>query len=267
MKQLLAALLFLSAPCWAESIVVQSTTSTQNSGLLDYLAPRIQEATGVTIRVVAVGTGQALKNAQNGDGDLLLVHARELEDRFVSEGWGTRRYDLMYNDFVIIGAPSDPAAVSDETTAIGAFSAIARTGSKFISRGDSSGTHVKELSIWGDAGIDPMRASGEWYLESGSGMGTTINVAVEERAYTLADRGTWISFGNKKDHRIVLEGDPVLFNPYGLIPVDPARHPHVRFEAAQAVVDWLVGADGQQAIADFKLDGKQLFFPNATKAQ
>lgn len=263
MKFLALLALLLATPVSAETIIVQSTTSTQNSGLLDDLRPRIAEATGVTIQVVAVGTGQALKNARNGDGDLLLVHARALEDQFVAEGWGTARYDLMYNDFIIVGTPADPAGVAAQDSAAQALAAIAALPARFVSRGDSSGTHVKELSLWDSIGMDPAAASGTWYLESGSGMGATLNIAVEERAYTLTDRGTWISFGNKKDHQILLEGDPALFNPYGLIAVNPDRHPHVRFEAAMKVIDWLTGPDGQQAIADYKLDGQQLFFPSA----
>lgn len=261
---LIFCVLSLAVPARAaDTIILQSTTSTQNSGLLDAILPQFTDETGIVVRVVAVGTGQALKNARNGDGDVLLVHARELEDAFVKDGWGINRKDLMYNDFVLIGPSTDPAGISASANAVEAVLAIAQAQSIFVSRGDSSGTHVKELSLWTAAGFDPAPVSGDWYLEAGAGMGTTINIAVEEQGYTLTDRGTWIAFGNKKDHTILFEGDPQLFNPYGIMLVNPARHPHVKAEQGQALIDWMTGPTGQAAIAQFTQDGQQLFFPDS----
>jgi tungstate transport system substrate-binding protein len=261
---LIFCVLSLAAPAKAaDTIILQSTTSTQNSGLLDAILPQFTDETGIVVRVVAVGTGQALKNARNGDGDVLLVHARELEDAFVKDGWGINRKDLMYNDFVLIGPSADPAGISAAANAVEAVLAIAQSHSIFVSRGDSSGTHVKELSLWTAAAFDPAPVSGDWYLEAGAGMGTTINIAVEEQGYTLTDRGTWIAFGNKKDHTILFEGDKQLFNPYGIMLVNPARHPHVKAGQGQALIDWMTGPTGQAAIAQFTLDGQQLFFPDS----
>lgn len=267
MKHLLIFLtwvLLWAAPAQsADVVILQSTTSTQNSGLLDAILPQFTTETGIIVRVVAVGTGQALKNARNGDGDVLLVHAREQEDAFIEQGWGINRKDLMYNDFILIGPADDPAKIRDLPSAADAFEAIAHSRSIFVSRGDSSGTHIKELALWGNAGFDPAPVSGDWYLEAGAGMGTTINIAVESQGYTLTDRGTWIAFGNKKDHVILFEGDPKLFNPYGIMLVNPARHPHVKAAQGQALIDWMTGPTGQAAIAAFRLDGKQLFFPTS----
>lgn len=261
---LIFCVLSLAVPARAaDTIILQSTTSTQNSGLLDAILPQFTDETGIVVRVVAVGTGQALKNARNGDGDVLLVHARELEDAFVKDGWGINRKDLMYNDFVLIGPSTDPAGISAAANAVEAVLAIAQAQSIFVSRGDSSGTHVKELSLWTAAGFDPAPVSGDWYLEAGAGMGTTINIAVEEQGYTLTDRGTWIAFGNKKDHTILFEADPQLFNPYGIMLVNPVRHPHVKAEQGQALIDWMTSPTGQAAIAQFTLDGQQLFFPDS----
>ena len=220
-------------------ILLQSTTSTENSGLLDEILPHFTRATGIAVRVIAVGTGQALRNGRRGDADVLLVHARELEDAFVAEGYGAERRDVMYNDFVVVGPPDDPAGVAAAETAPDAFRRIAAGGAPFASRGDDSGTHLKERRIWEMAGIDPAPASGRWYLETGSGMGSTLNTAIARGAYALTDRGTWLSFRNKGEHRIVFEGDPPLHNPYGVILVNPARHPHVRESDARAFIEWL----------------------------
>ena len=229
------------APATAEEnfIVVQSTTSTQNSGLLDAILPAFTEKSGIEVRVVAVGTGQAIKNAENGDGD------------------------VMYNDFVVVGPAADPAGVAGMKDAEAALGKIAAAKAPFASRGDDSGTHKAELRLWKDAGIDLAAASGGWYRETGSGMGATLNTGIGMGAYVLTDRATWISFGNKGDHTVVVEGDPELFNQYGVILVNPDRHPAVKAEAGQAFIDWLTGDEGQAAIANYRVDGQQLFFPNA----
>ncbi len=245
------------------SILVQSTTSTANSGLYDFLLPKFRRDTGITVHVVAVGTGQALKNARNCDGDVLLVHAKSAEEQFVADGYGVHRFDLMYNDFVFVGPPEDPAGIAAQSTALGALQAIARSEARFASRGDNSGTHQKEMALWRESGIDPIAASGRWYLETGSGMGATLNTAVGSGAYAMTDRATWISFRNKGDFRILLEGDRSLFNQYGVIAVNPQRCPQVARAPAQAFVDWLLSNRGQDAIAAYRLDGQQLFFPNA----
>ena len=244
-------------------ITVQSTTSTQNSGLFDAILPPFTAATGIAVRVVAVGTGQALKNARNGDGDVLLVHAKSAEERFIADSFGVERFDVMYNDFVIVGPNADPAGFAGGRNAPAALAAIAETGAAFASRGDDSGTHKKEMQLWQAAGIDPTEASGRWYRETGSGMGTTLNIAVGMGAYTLTDRATWIAFDNKGDFMVLLEGDAALFNQYGVILVNPARHPHVKAEDGQRFIDWLTGPAGQSAIAAFQVDGQQLFHPNA----
>ncbi len=244
-------------------IIVQSTTSTQNSGLFDHILPKFEEKTGIQVRVVAVGTGQALKNAKNGDGDVVLVHSKTDEKKFVAESWGVNRHDVMYNDFIIIGPASDPARIAGLKNAAEAFRRIAEAKATFASRGDDSGTHQAELRLWAEAEIDAKKASGDWYLETGSGMGTTLNTAVGKGAYTLTDRGTWLSFANKGDFKVLLEGDPKLFNQYGVILVNPERHPRVKKDMGQALVDWLTGSEGQAAIASYKIDGEQLFFPNA----
>lgn len=245
------------------AIIVQSTTSTANSGLYDHLLPLFEEKTGIRVNVVAVGTGQAIKNASNGDGDVLLVHAKPAEEKFVADGFGVERYDVMYNDFVFVGPPSDPAGVKAAGSATEALEKIAGAEAAFASRGDDSGTHKKEVSLWKAAGIDPSTASGTWYRETGSGMGATLNAAVGMGAYAMTDRGTWISFKNKGDYEIVLEGDDSLFNQYGVILVNPQKHPHVKAEAGQAFIDWILGEEGQAAIAAYQLDGQPLFFPNA----
>ena len=247
----------------AEFIVVQSTTSTRNSGLLDHLLPRFTAESGIEVRVVAVGTGQALRNARNGDADVLLVHAKPAEEAFVADGFGVERFDLMYNDFVIVGPASDPAEVAGTDDAVASLMAIARARAAFASRGDDSGTHRKELELWSETEVDTASASGGWYRETGSGMGATLNVAVGMGAYTLTDRATWIAFGNKGDFRIHVEGDARLFNQYGVILVNPRMHPHVKAAAGQAFIDWMLGPEGQRAIASFRIGDRQLFFPNA----
>ena len=260
---LFLALVAGAAAAQAQSILVQSTTSTANSGLYDYLLPIFQEKTGITVNVVAVGTGQAIKNAENCDGDVLLVHAKAAEETFVADGFGVERFDLMYNDFVIVGPAADPAGIVGVTDAGEALAKIAAAGAPFASRGDDSGTHKKELELWAGTGVDLAAASGDWYRETGSGMGATLNAGVGIGAYVLTDRATWISFGNKGDFGIVVEGDPELFNQYGVILVSPERCPSVKAEPAQAFIDWLISDQGQRAIAGFQLDGQQLFFPNA----
>ncbi len=267
---LMAAALLLGslvAPAFAAEafIVVQSTTSTQNSGLFDNLLPRFTKKTGIQVRVVAVGTGQALKNARNGDGDVLLVHAKPAELKFVEAGYGVKRFDLMYNDFVIVGPPKDPAKVGGMKDPIAALKKIAAAKAAFASRGDDSGTHKKERALWKQASVDPTKASGKWYRETGSGMGATLNAAVGMGAYTMTDRATWIAFKNKADFKILVEGDTKLFNQYGVILVNPNRHKHVKVKEGQAFVDWLLSPEGQAAIAAYKVKGQQLFFPNAKK--
>jgi tungstate transport system substrate-binding protein len=245
-------------------IIVQSTTSTEASGLFGHILPKFQEQTGIEARVVAVGTGQALKNAQNCDGDVLFVHAKPDEEKFVEAGYGVERFDVMYNDFVIVGPAADTAKIGGTTDASDALQMIAEGKAPFASRGDDSGTHKKEMSLWQEAGVDPTAASGDWYRETGSGMGATLNTAVGMDAYALTDRGTWISFENQGDFEVLVEGDDALFNQYGVIRVSPEHCPNVKAEPAQQFVDWITGREGQQAIADYQLNGQQLFFPNAT---
>jgi len=246
-------------------IIVQSTTSTQNSGLFDHILPKFTEKTGIEVRVVAVGTGQALKNARNGDGDVVFVHSKPDEEKFVAEGWGVRRYPVMYNDFVIVGPASDPAGIAGLKHADQAFKKIAAAEAPFASRGDDSGTNKEEIRLWNAAKVDPKQASGDWYLETGSGMGATLNTAVGKQAYTLTDRGTWLSFANKDDFKVLVEGDPKLFNQYGVILVNPEKHPNVKAKKGQAFIDWLTSKEGQAAIASYKIDGQQLFFPDARR--
>jgi tungstate transport system substrate-binding protein len=261
----LAALAFgtTAAQAQDEFIVVQSTTSTQNSGLFDHILPMFQDKTGIEVRVVAVGTGQAIRNAMNGDGDVLFVHAKPAEEKFVAEGHGVRRADVMYNDFIIIGPPADPAGVAGMTDVVAALTRIAETQAPFASRGDDSGTNKAELRLWKEAGIDARAASGGWYRETGSGMGATLNTGTGMGAYIMTDRATWIAFGNKGDYRIAVEGDPKMFNQYGIILVNPEKHAHVKAEAGQTFIDWVLSDEGQAAIAGYKVDGQQLFFPNA----
>jgi tungstate transport system substrate-binding protein len=262
---LFCAAIAFAAPASAGEmfITVQSTTSTQNSGLLDDILPKFTEKTGIAVRVVAVGTGQAIKNAMNGDGDVLLVHAKTAEEKFVAEGFGVKRHDLMYNDFVIVGPAADPAKVGGMKDAVAALKEIAAAQAVFASRGDDSGTHKKELSLWQGAGLNVASASRGWYRETGSGMGATLNIAVGMGAYVMTDRATWIAFRNKADFKVLVEGDKALFNQYGIILVNPDKHKNVKAEPGQEFIDWMLGNAGQSAIAAYKVDGQQLFFPNA----
>ncbi|MEL6225769.1 MAG: substrate-binding domain-containing protein [Pseudomonadota bacterium] len=248
------------------SILVQSTTSTKNSGLYDHLLPLIKRDTGIALKVVAVGTGQAIRNARNCDGDILLVHAKSAEQEFVADGYGVSRSDLMYNDFVIVGPAQDPAGIGGGQDAKVALAKIAASKALFASRGDDSGTHKAERRLWAKTDVDPTAASGTWYRETGSGMGATLNVGVGMGAYVLVDRATWLAFGNKSDFKVLVEGDPALFNQYGVVAVAQAKCPNVNAAAAQKVIDWLLSPTGQGAIRDYKINGTQLFFPNATHA-
>ena len=248
-----------------EAIVVQSTTSTANSGLYDVILPRFTKQTGILVHVVAVGTGQAIRNARNGDGDVLLVHAKAAEERFVNDGYGVERFDVMYNDFVVVGPDQDPAGIRGLSDVSSALVAIAAARCIFASRGDDSGTHRKELSLWEASGIDPSAWSGQWYRETGSGMGATLNTSIGMGAYTITDRGTWVSFKNKQKHAIMVEGDDTLFNQYGVTLVNPAVHPRTNAAGGDTFINWLLSEDGQRAIANYQLDGEQLFFPNASK--
>ncbi|QPC43722.1 substrate-binding domain-containing protein [Kaustia mangrovi] len=264
----LAAGTLAGGPARAEDkpfIIVQSTTSTQNSGLFDAILPKFADASGIEVRVVAVGTGQALKNARNCDGDVLLVHAKPAEMKFVEEGYGTGRDDVMYNDFVIVGPKDDPAGIKGMKDAPKALSTIAGAKAPFASRGDDSGTNKKELALWTESDVDPKAASGSWYRETGSGMGATLNTAAGMNAYTMSDRATWIAFKNKADLEILVEGDPNLFNQYGVIPVNPEKCPNVKTKLGKTFIDWLIGPEGQKEIAAYTVDGQQLFYPNAKK--
>ncbi len=247
-------------------ITVASTTSTQNSGLFAHILPLFESKTGIAVRVVAVGTGQAIRLARNGDADVLMVHHKASEEAFVRDGFGVERVDVMYNDFIIVGPESDPAAVGGRPDAASAFRIIAATKASFVSRGDNSGTHKKELALWSAARVDPAAASGTWYRESGSGMGATLNTSAGMQAYTLADRGTWLSFRNKDGMAVLVEGDERLFNPYGIVLVNPEVHRHVKAEAGQTFIDWITGDEGQKAIGGFTIGGKRLFTPNARPA-
>tara|TARA_B100001175_G_C19378970_1_gene575604 strand:- start:105 stop:923 length:819 start_codon:yes stop_codon:yes gene_type:complete len=249
----------------AEQIIIQSTTSTQNSGLLSSILPKFEAHSGIKARVVAVGTGQALRNAQNGDADVLLVHARSAEEAFVKEGWGVKRFDVMYNDFVIVGPIQDPANILGMHNVTKALSQIAHFKALFISRGDDSGTHKAEKRLWREIFVDTASASGTWYRETGSGMGATLNMTSSMGAYTLTDRASWLSFSNKRNLAVLVQGDKRLLNQYGVIAVNSQRHPHVDAQSAQAFIDWLIGSDGQSAISDFRPNGTQLFFPNAQR--
>lgn len=243
-----------------ERLRMSTTTSTENSGLLKVLLPPFEKRCDCIVDVVAVGTGKALKMGEMGDVDVVFVHARNLEDKFVADGFGVGRKDVMYNDFVIIGPSSDPAGVKGAGSAAEAFSSIAAKNAAFISRGDESGTHQKEKEIWKGAGLTP---KGNWYVEAGQGMGEVIIMATEKLGYTLADRGTYIAYRKKSDLVLLYEGDKALFNPYGVIAVDPKRHPHVKYDLATKLADYLTSREGQGTIADFKINGEHLFFPNA----
>jgi tungstate transport system substrate-binding protein len=244
-------------------ITVASTTSTENSGLFGYILPMFQDETGIEVRVVAVGTGQAIELAKNGDADVLFVHHKPSEEQFVADGFGVERHEVMYNDFVIVGPASDPAGIKGGKDAVDALAKIAEAEAPFASRGDDSGTHKAELALWEGAGIDVAGASGTWYRETGSGMGPTLNTAAGMDAYALTDRGTWLSFENPQNLGIVVEGDPRLFNQYGIILVNPEKHPHVKTELGQSFIDWVLSDEGQEAIGAFEINGQQAFFPNA----
>jgi tungstate transport system substrate-binding protein len=250
----------LGAVAQERSITVASTTSTEQSGLFSHILPAFTARTGIRVRVVALGTGQALDVGRRGDADVVFVHDRTAEDAFVGEGFAARRYDVMYNDFVVVGPKSDPARAAGRDVAE-ALRRIAAAGAPFISRGDRSGTHAAELRFWREAGADP--AKSEWYKEIGQGMGPALNVASASNAYLLADRGTWLSFRNRGELTVLVEGDPRLFNPYGVMLVNPARHPHVKAADGQRFIEWLLSTEGQGAIASFRIDGEPLFFPNA----
>jgi tungstate transport system substrate-binding protein len=261
----LALLAALNVPASAQdtTIVVASTTSTQDSGLFGHILPLFKAKTGIVVKVVAQGTGQAIDTGRRGDADVVFVHAKALEQKFVAEGGGVRRFPVMYNDFVLVGPASDPAGISGGKDIAAALTAIKTKGASFVSRGDRSGTHLAELDLWKLAGIEIARDKGPWYREIGQGMGAALNAAAGMGAYTLSDRATWLSFRNKGDLAIAVEGDGRLFNQYGVILVNPAKHPNVKKRLGQRFIDWLVSAEGQKAIADYKINGEQLFYPNA----
>jgi tungstate transport system substrate-binding protein len=262
----LAATLIAASPALAQdkSIVVASTTSTQDSGLFGHILPLFKAKSGIDVKVVAQGTGQALDTGRRGDADVVFVHAKPQEEKFVADGAGVKRIPVMYNDFVLIGPKSDAAGIKGMTDVTQALQAIKAKGAPFISRGDRSGTHAAELELWKTAGIDIGKDKGPWYKEIGQGMGAALNTASAANAYVLADRGTWLSFKNRGDLDILVAGDKRLFNQYGVILVNPAKHSHVKQDLGQAFIDWLVSPEGQKAIADYKIEGQQLFFPNAT---
>ncbi len=245
------------------SILVQSTTSTANSGLYDYLLPLFESKTGIKVNIVAVGTGQAIRNASNCDADVLLVHAKSAEEKFVRDGYGTQRHDLMYNDFVIVGPAQDQAKIEGLDNAISALHKIAGKSAVFASRGDNSGTHKTEMQLWKESAIDPTSDSGKWYRETGSGMGATLNIAVGMGAYAMTDRATWINFKNRGDHKILVQGDDRLFNQYGVTLISADNCPHANVTQGTQFIDWLVGDEGQSEIANYRLNDQQLFYPNA----
>jgi tungstate transport system substrate-binding protein len=260
---LLAGVLVGSAHAQQRYITVASTTSTEQSGLFKHLLPQFEKKTGIQVRVVALGTGQALDMGRRGDADVVFVHAKPLEERFLAEGFGVKRQDVMYNDFVLIGPKSDPAKVRGGKDALEAFRKVRSARAPFVSRGDRSGTHFAELEIWKAAGIDIAKDKGPWYRDTGQGMGPALNTAAGMNAYILSDRGTWLSFKNRGDLAVLVEGDKRLFNQYGIMLVNPAKHPSVKQELGQAFIDWIVAPEGQNAIASYKVNGEQLFFPNA----
>jgi tungstate transport system substrate-binding protein len=246
-----------------KSIVVASTTSTQDSGLFEYLLPIFQQKTGIAVKVIDQGTGQALDTGRRGDADVVFVHAKSAEEKFLAEGQGVKPYPVMYNDFILIGPKSDPAGIKGKDV-IKAFRTIKEKQAPFVSRGDRSGTHIAELALWNkDAGIEIEKEKGTWYKSIGQGMGAALNMASASNAYVLSDRGTWLSFKNKCDLQIIVEGDKRLFNQYGVILVNPEKHPSVKKDLGQQFIDWLVSPDGQKAIANYKINGEQLFHPNA----
>jgi tungstate transport system substrate-binding protein len=244
-------------------ITVASTTSTEQSGLFGHLLPRFEQKTGIKVRVVAVGTGQALDLARRGDADVVFVHARSAEEKFLAEGYGVKRFPVMYNDFVLIGPKTDPAKIGGGKDILEALRKVETAKAPFVSRGDKSGTHMAELDLWKAASVDIDKAKGPWYRDTGQGMGPALNTAVSMNAYLLADRGTWLSFKNRGDLAILVEGDKRLFNQYGVMLVNPDKHPSVKKELGQMFVDWVISPEGQKAIAEYKINGEQLFYPNA----
>lgn len=261
----LAAFLWLVAPALAQekSIVVASTTSTRDSGLFGHILPLFKAATGIEVKVVALGTGQALDTARRGDADVVFVHAKAAEEKFLAEGYGVKRYPVMYNDFVLIGPKSDPAGIKGEHDIVAALRTLKAKAAPFISRGDRSGTNMAELRLWREAGIDIAKDKGPWYKAIGQGMGAALNTASAANAYVLSDRGTWLSFKNKGDLGIVVQGDKRLFNQYGVMLVNPKKHPEVKTELGQQFIDWLISPAGQHAIAAYKINGEELFYPDA----
>jgi tungstate transport system substrate-binding protein len=260
---LVALAAVLPAVAQEEFIVVASTTSTEQSGLFGYLLPIFQKKTGIQVRVVALGTGQALDLARRGDADVVFVHARSAEEKFLTEGHGVKRFPVMYNDFVLIGPKADPARVAGGKDILEALKKIKSAAAPFVSRGDKSGTHIAELDLWKLAGIDIAKDKGPWYKDTGQGMGPALNTASAMNGYILADRGTWISFKNRGELSIAVEGDKRLFNQYGVMLVNTEKHPNVKKDLGQAFVDWVISPEGQKAIAEYKIGGEQLFFPNA----
>ncbi len=246
-----------------KSIVVASTTSTQDSGLFGHLLPAFKQKTGIDVKVIAQGTGQALDTGRRGDADVVFVHAKSAEEKFLAEEQSTKRYPVMYNDFVLIGPKSDPAGIKGTKDIVAALKTIKEKGAPFISRGDRSGTNIAELKLWKVAGIDIAKDKGPWYKDIGQGMGAALNTASASNAYVISDRGTWLSFKNRGDLVIAVEGDKRLFNQYGVMLVNPAKHPNVKADLGQQFIDWLVSPEGQKTIADYKINGQQLFYPNA----
>jgi len=265
LRVLLAMLVCASAQAQSRFITVASTTSTEQSGLFKHLLPMFERKTGIQVRVVALGTGQALDMGKRGDADVVFVHAKALEEKFVAEGYGVRRFEVMYNDFVLVGPKSDPAKVGGSKDIVAALQKIKAAQAPFASRGDKSGTHFAELQLWKAAGFDMEKDKGAWYRDTGSGMGPTLNTASGMNAYALTDRGTWLSFKNRGELVIAVEGDQRLFNQYGIMLVNPEKHPTVKKQWGQAFVDWIISPEGQKAVAGYKIDGEQLFFPNAGK--
>jgi tungstate transport system substrate-binding protein len=262
---IVAAAFATSVQAQDKSIVVSSTTSTQDSGLFGYILPLFKQKTGIDVKVVAQGTGQALDTGRRGDADVVFVHAKSAEEKFLAEGEGVKRYPVMYNDFVLIGPKSDPAGIRGMKDVAKALETIKNKRAPFISRGDKSGTHMAELALWNkDAGIDIEKEKGPWYKSIGQGMGAALNTARASNAYGVSERGTWISFKNKGDLIIAVEGDKRLFNQYGVMLVNPAKHPNVKKELGQAFIDWLISPDGQKVIASYKINSEQLFYPNAS---
>ena len=265
----IAALTVVSSAALAQdkSIVIASTTSTQDSGLFGHILPMFKAKTGIDVKVIAQGTGQALDTARRGDADVVFVHAKSQEEKFVADGFGVERFDVMYNDFILVGPKIDPAKIKGTKDILAGLKAIDKAQTAFVSRGDKSGTHAAELNLWKVAGLEPQTAKPAWYKEIGQGMGAALNTAGAMNAYVLADRGTWISFKNKGEMEIAVEGDTKLFNQYGVILVNPAKHPNVKKDLGQQFIDWITSAEGQNAIRAYKIEGQQLFFPNTGRAE